>query len=125
MFFIRKKLPRSHAPGEPLLHANHKRPVTRRELLGAGLATAPAVVVGPAWLAAALRPNSAHAATLSSDIQALLAPSQCNVARNTGASRRTSPSKRGSTELLRAIRPVTDIRPLPGNCARPSRSIRN
>jgi hypothetical protein len=79
MFFIRKKLPRSHAPGEPLLHANHKRPVTRRELLGAGLATAPAIVVGPAWLAAALKPNKANAA-LSADIQALLAAGQCNVA---------------------------------------------
>lgn len=80
MFFIQKKLPRSHAPGEPLLHENHKRPVTRRELLGVGLATAPAVVVGPAWLASALKPNKAGAATLSSDIQALLAPNQCNVA---------------------------------------------
>jgi hypothetical protein len=80
VFFIGKKLPRSHAPGEPLLHPNHKRPVTRRELLGAGLATAPAVVVGPALLAAALKPNSAKAATLSADIQALLAKGQCDVA---------------------------------------------
>jgi hypothetical protein len=79
MFFIKKKLPRPHAPGEPLLYPNHKRPITRRELLGAGLATAPAMVVGPAWLAAALRPNKANAA-LSADIQALLSNTQCNVA---------------------------------------------
>ena len=81
MFFIRKKLPRSHAPGEPLLYPDHKLPVTRRELLGAGLRTAPAVVLGPAWLAAALKPGKANAA-LDADIQALLGPTQCNVATN-------------------------------------------
>lgn len=64
MFFIAKKLPRPKAPGEPLLHQNHRRPVTRRELLGAGLASAPAMVVGPAWLAAALKPGNARALTL-------------------------------------------------------------
>jgi hypothetical protein len=79
MFFIRKKLPRSHAPGEPLLYPDHKVPMTRRELLGAGLKTAPAVVIGPAWLAAALKPGKANAA-LSADIQALLGSTQCNVA---------------------------------------------
>jgi hypothetical protein len=79
MFFIQKKLPRSHAPGEPLLHENHKRPVTRRELLGAGLISAPAVVVAPALLGAMLKPNKANAA-LSADIQALLAKGQCDVA---------------------------------------------
>ncbi len=80
MFFIQKKLPRSHAPGEPLLHENHKRPVTRRELLGAGLATAPAMVVAPAWLAAALKPNKANAALtdLPTDIKTL-AESECGV----------------------------------------------
>jgi hypothetical protein len=79
MFFIRKKLPRPHAPGEPLLYPNHKLPVTRRELLGAGLASAPAMVVGPAWLAAALNPSKANAA-LSPDMTLLLANGQCNVA---------------------------------------------
>ncbi|MGH8211102.1 MAG: hypothetical protein ACREU6_16200 [Steroidobacteraceae bacterium] len=81
MFFIKKKLPRPHAPGEPLLYPDHKVPVTRRELLGAGLATTPALVIGPAWLAAALKPNKANAA-LSADIQALLGSTQCNVAIN-------------------------------------------
>ena len=64
MFFIRKKLPRGKALGEPLLYNNHKVPVTRRELLGAGLRTAPALVVGPAWLGMALRAGKAHAAPL-------------------------------------------------------------
>ena len=76
--FIRKQPPRAHALGEPILHENHKRPVTRRELLGAGLLSAPAMLVGPAWLAALLRPGTANAA-LSADIQALLANTQCNV----------------------------------------------
>src|ERR1700722_17065904 len=81
MFFIQKKLPRPHGPNEPLLYPDHKVPVTRRELLSAGLRTAPALVVGPAWLAAALKPNKANAA-LSADIQALLDKTQCNVATN-------------------------------------------
>ena len=71
MFFIQKKLPRPHGPNEPLLYPDHKVPMTRRELLGAGLRSAPALVIGPAWLAAALKPNKANAA-LSADIQALL-----------------------------------------------------
>ena len=83
MFFIKKKLPRAHAPGEPLLHENHKRPVTRRELLGAGLASAPAVVMAPAWLAAFLKPNQARAGlgNLSADMNALAASDQCALAR--------------------------------------------
>jgi hypothetical protein len=75
---IRKKPPRAHAPGEPLLHENHPRPVTRRQLLGAGLMSGSAMVIGPAWLGALLRARSANAA-LSPDIQALLTAAQCNV----------------------------------------------
>ena len=81
MFFIRKKMPRPHALGEPLLHSDHRKPVTRREMLGAGLKTAPALVIGPAWLGAMLKPNKANAA-LAADIQALLGTGQCNVATN-------------------------------------------
>jgi hypothetical protein len=83
---IRKKPPRPHAPGEPLLHENHKRPVTRRELLSAGLLSAPAVVMAPAWLAALLKPGTARGQTvpLDTDIQALLAQSQCNVTQGAG-----------------------------------------
>lgn len=76
--FIRNKPARPHALGEPILHENHKRPVTRRELLAAGLLSSPAVVMAPAWLGALLKPSTANAA-LSADIQALLAPGQCNV----------------------------------------------
>jgi hypothetical protein len=77
--FISKKPPRAHAPGEPLLHENHARPVTRRQLLGAGLLSSSAVVIGPAWLGALLKANRAGAA-LSPDIQALaFSATQCNV----------------------------------------------
>lgn len=45
---IRKKAPRPHAPGEPILHENHRRPVTRRELLSAGLLGTSGLVMAPA-----------------------------------------------------------------------------
>ena len=67
MFFIRKKMPRPHALGEPILHENHRKPVTRRELLGAGLKSAPALVVGPAWLGAMLKANKANGTTINFD----------------------------------------------------------
>ena len=83
---IRKKPPRPHAPGEPILHENHKRPVTRRELLSAGLLSAPAMVMAPAWLAALLKPGVARAQAipLDGDIQSLLAQSQCDVTQGAG-----------------------------------------
>src|SRR3979409_282585 len=63
--FIRKKPARPHALGEPILHQNHKRPVTRRVL------------------AALLKSGNANA--LSTDMQALLAANQCNVPSAVGA----------------------------------------
>jgi hypothetical protein len=82
---IRKKPPRPHALGEPLLHQSHKRPVTRRELLSAGLLSAPVVVMAPAWLAALLKPGSARGAiALDGDISPLLAQNQCNVSQGAG-----------------------------------------
>src|SRR5580693_5059752 len=89
MFFIRKKMPRPHALGEPILHENHRKPVTRRELLGAGLRTAPAVVIGPAWLGSLLKSRRADATTLDTDISNLVnrypagsttGPVQCGIA---------------------------------------------
>lgn len=69
---IRKKPPRPHAPGEPLLHENHRRPVTRRELLGAGFLGASGLVMAPAWLAALVKPGRADAAIgLDPDISTL------------------------------------------------------
>ena len=77
---IRKKPPRSHALGEPLLHENHPLPVTRRDFVAAGFLSGPAMVIGPAWLGALLKASRAEAGVpLSPDIQALLGSGQCNV----------------------------------------------
>ena len=83
---IRKKPARAHALGEPILHENHKRPVSRRDFISAGLLSAPAVVTAPAWVAALLKAGSARATSipLDSDMQALLAASQCNVTMGAG-----------------------------------------
>jgi hypothetical protein len=81
---IRKKPPRSHAPGEPLRHQNHPLPVTRRDFVAAGFLSGPAMVIGPAWLGALLKASRADGA-LSADIQALLASGQCNVPTASGS----------------------------------------
>jgi hypothetical protein len=84
---IRKKPPRPHAPHEPLLHENHRRPVTRRELLSAGLMSASGLVMAPAWLGALLKPGKAGAQTipLDADIQNLVTDkSQCNISLGAG-----------------------------------------
>jgi len=78
---IRKKPPRPHALHEPILHENHRRPVTRREMLSAGLLGASGLVMAPAWLAALLKPGKAAAAiNLEPDIATLAGASQCNLA---------------------------------------------
>jgi hypothetical protein len=75
---IRKKPPRPHALGEPILHDNHPLPVTRRDFVAAGFLSGPALVIGPAWLGGLLKASRANAA-LAPDIQALLGSTQCNV----------------------------------------------
>lgn len=64
MFFISKKLPRQHGLHEPFRHENHPRPITRRQLMGAGFLAGPAVVLGPAWLGSLLKAQAASAAGL-------------------------------------------------------------
>ncbi|MGD8567815.1 MAG: general secretion pathway protein GspF [Gammaproteobacteria bacterium] len=54
-----------HKLDEPILHENHKRPVTRREFLGAGLISGSAMVMGNP-LTMALMSNPAFAATAES-----------------------------------------------------------
>lgn len=78
MFFIPKKPPRAHQPGEPLLYENHKRPLTRRDFLAAGMLSSSGMVMAPAWLGALLQSRRANAA-LDPDIHAMLAQGQCNV----------------------------------------------
>src|SRR6185503_19071684 len=81
MFFISKKLPRQHGLHEPFRHENHPRPVTRRQLMGAGFLAGPAYVLGPAWLGALLKSQGVNAATqptLAQDISDL-ATKECDL----------------------------------------------
>lgn len=68
---IRKKPARQHGLHEPFRHENHPRPITRRQLMGAGFLSGPAFVLAPAWLGALLKMQRAAGATLAPDIAAL------------------------------------------------------
>ena len=59
--YILKKTPRAHGLHEPFRHENHERPVTRRQLLGAGFLSGGAMVMAPAWLGALLKAQVAEA----------------------------------------------------------------
>jgi hypothetical protein len=65
----------------PLLHPDHPRPVTRRQLLAQGFLTGAAFTVG--GLAPLLNPRHANAA-LSPDLNALRAPAECNITDGAG-----------------------------------------
>jgi hypothetical protein len=60
---IRKKPARQHGLHEPFRHENHPRPITRRQLMGAGFLSGPAFVLAPAWVGALLKSQRAGAAT--------------------------------------------------------------
>jgi hypothetical protein len=57
-------------PNSPLLFGDHKKPMTRRDFISAGLRTGGHAVAGLSMLSLFANPNQAHAA-LSSDIEAL------------------------------------------------------
>ncbi len=63
------KLPKTHKLDEPLLHENHKRPVSRRDFLAQGLTAGIGAVMAPSLLSL-LFSSPAHA-TLSADINAM------------------------------------------------------
>jgi hypothetical protein len=67
---IRKKPARQHGLHEPFRHENHPRPITRRELMGAGFLSGPAIVMAPAWLGALLKSQRADAVTVPPTISA-------------------------------------------------------
>lgn len=64
-------------PDAPLLHADHKRPVTRRDFLGHGLTAGLGLVVGPTIFGLFANPREARAA-LSADLQTL--KTSCGIA---------------------------------------------
>jgi len=70
---IRKPLPRTLRPDEPIRHeASHKRPVTRRDFLAQGFGTGLASIAAPTVFSLFANPRAAMAA-LSPDIEALKA----------------------------------------------------
>jgi len=70
---IRKKLPRAHGLDEPMLHTDHRRPVTRREFVSSGLITGPAVVAATGVLGMLARSRRANA-DMSTQMQNLRSP---------------------------------------------------
>jgi hypothetical protein len=66
------------SPDAPLLHADHPRPVTRRDFVRQGLLKGAAVVTAPSLFGLFSNPREAYAA-LSPDIEAMKAPSECDL----------------------------------------------
>jgi hypothetical protein len=75
---IRKKPARQHGLHEPFRHENHPRPITRRELMGAGFLSGPAIVLAPAWVGALLKAQRADAATVPTTVAAQM--TECKIA---------------------------------------------
>jgi hypothetical protein len=67
---------------EPLRHPDHKRPVTRRDFLAQGFLTGAATVVAPTLMGLFANPGKSFA--LSPDLEALKAPSQCDIQAGAG-----------------------------------------
>ena len=74
---IRKKLPRPRKLHEPLLHPDHPRPVTRRQMMAAGLLGSQAYVLVPSALMGLLAKPRTARAQLAGDIQSLV--SSCGI----------------------------------------------
>ena len=72
-----KKKNRTLHPDEPLLHADHPRPVTRREFISQGFLAGTGAVLAPSMLGVLAGTREAHA--LSSDLDALKAITECNI----------------------------------------------
>lgn len=72
-----KKKNRTLHPDEPLLHADHPRPVTRREFISQGFIAGTGAVLAPSMLGMLAGTRQAHA--LSSDLEALKAITECNI----------------------------------------------
>ncbi len=75
------KKPKAPGLNEPLRHADHSRPRTRREFVAQGFMTGAATVLAPTLLGMFAAPKTARAA-LSGDIQALLGP--CGISLGAG-----------------------------------------
>jgi len=81
MFIIKSRRKTALKLDEPIKHASHQRPVTRRDFLAQGFMAGAATVVAPSILATLLNSRAAHA--LSTDID-LLAKGVCNITAGAG-----------------------------------------
>src|SRR6185437_7587562 len=79
---IRKKMPRGKGLHEPLLHPDHPKPVTRRQMLAAGLLGSQAYVLVPSVLAGLLAMPRKARAGLAGDIQTLVG--ECGITAGAG-----------------------------------------
>ncbi|HTE40093.1 MAG TPA: hypothetical protein VK629_04640 [Steroidobacteraceae bacterium] len=78
---IRRAKKRALGLDEPLLHENHKRPVTRRDFLAQGLIAGSGTVIAPTLLGLLANPRTANA--LSNDID-LQRSGLCNIQQGAG-----------------------------------------
>ncbi len=84
MLIIKSQRRRKIGLNEPLKHAVHKKPVTRRDFLAQGFLTGAATIVAPSLLATVLKSQRANAA-LSSDIETIArAQAACNIQQGAG-----------------------------------------
>jgi hypothetical protein len=81
---IRKKPARQHGLHEPFRHENHPRPITRRQLMGAGFLSGPAIVMAPAWLGALLKAQRADAVTVPPTLSAEMMECKLQAVSSTG-----------------------------------------
>lgn len=81
--YLLKKLPRALPLDAPLRHADHRRPVTRREFLSAGFASGAATVMAPG-LALGLLTPTARAEVIANLDAAGLAASGCGISAGAG-----------------------------------------
>ena len=80
---IKTRLPRPLKLDEPLRHASHKRPTTRRDFLAQGFIAGSATVIGSSALAMMLKSRNAYA--LAPDIAAMATdPAICNITQGAG-----------------------------------------
>ncbi|MCU7844616.1 MAG: general secretion pathway protein GspF [Candidatus Thiodiazotropha sp. (ex Monitilora ramsayi)] len=74
---MRRKV-KNLSPDAPLLHADHPRPMTRRDFIRQGLMKGMATVAAPSLFSLFANPREAYAA-LSPDLQALKLPDRCDI----------------------------------------------